>query len=692
MTRNGFIDRALILLTTALVTATVAAWPRPAQSTDKLDSAPLRTICLNAAEPAAEGSLRTTFSPDGLSSMSYHGAELLVKGPARVRYTSQKPDGTPATFLEDKDQHRKVEGDTITREYEGLTVAMTARQKKDVLCLELTFKNTKDRALTDVAFQPFAVQFPRRPKGGRWKWGYTVTTDNEGEPGVVVADWGDAKLVACCDEVERPVTFGFEGNFGNGAPNPLSISLAKLGAGEKRTYHFSLRFGGPDADTLVMAKDVYEQFAKVYPDKLNWPDRRPIGALFLCRSASKWTTNPRGWFNDEKLDVTTPLGRQVFRDRLMKYAEGSIAVLKDVVAQGMILWDPEGQEMPHAISYLGDPRIISQAAPEMDAVADEFFRKFRAAELKVGVCIRPSRIVSNHKGGWDHVQVEDHVAELADKIAYAKRRWGCTIFYMDTNVKWEKGMWQGNSWLLPSADLHKLAALHPDVLIFPEFGRFGYWGCCMPYGELRGGSVRTSDTIRAAYPGAGSTLAIGDGDYLGHWDGLLEGAIGGDIHLFRGWFGDPRNQLVKRLYQEADYVRRAQSAHPAERPLTEVLAAKDPLTRWLTLNRVKAGDSAACSVIVRLLPGERDWVVQKKMIEVLGASANAASVPVLVPLVRDRARGLDHFAVAALGRLGTPAGRALIELAADKDPEVAEKCLSPWARMQSRRPCPCCWH
>ena len=221
--------------------------------------------------------MRTTFSPDGLSSMSYHGAELLVKGPARVRYTSQKPDGTPATFLEDKDQHRKVEGDTITREYEGLTVAMTARQKKDVLCLELTFKNTKDRVLTDVAFQPFAVQFPRRPKGGRWKWGYTVTTDNEGEPGVVVADWGDAKLVACCDEVERPVTFGFEGNFGNGAPNPLSISLAKLGAGEKRTYHFSLRFGGPDADTLVMAQGRLRAICQSLP-----------GQAQLARPSADW--------------------------------------------------------------------------------------------------------------------------------------------------------------------------------------------------------------------------------------------------------------------------------------------------------------------------------------------------------------------------------------------------------------------
>ncbi len=238
MTRIGFIDRALILLTTTLVTATVAAWPRPAQSSDKLGSAPLRTIGLDAAEPVAEGSLKTTFGRDGLSSLSYHGAELLVKGPARVRYTPQKPDGSPATFLEDKDQHRKVEGDTITREYEGLTIVMTARQKKNVLRLEVTFKNTKDRALTDVGFQPLTVQFPRRPKGGRWKWGYTVTTDNEGEPGVVAADWGDAKLVACCDEVERPVTFGFEGNYGNGAHNALSIGLAKLGAGENAHVPF----------------------------------------------------------------------------------------------------------------------------------------------------------------------------------------------------------------------------------------------------------------------------------------------------------------------------------------------------------------------------------------------------------------------------------------------------------------------
>jgi predicted amidohydrolase len=44
--RNGFIDHALIVLSIALAAATIATWPRPAQSADKPDSALLRTIHL----------------------------------------------------------------------------------------------------------------------------------------------------------------------------------------------------------------------------------------------------------------------------------------------------------------------------------------------------------------------------------------------------------------------------------------------------------------------------------------------------------------------------------------------------------------------------------------------------------------------------------------------------------------------
>jgi HEAT repeat protein len=621
-----------------------------------------------------DAGLTATSGPQGLTALGYCGQELLVGGPASVRYVTTKTDGTAESFFDGQDLHKEIRDGRTIRNYERLTVIATVSRETDTLRLSVAFRNTTDQALTDIDFRPMVIRFPRRPKGDRWEWGYTVTSDNEGEPGIVIADWGDAKLVACCDEVERPVAFGFEGSFGSGGPNPFTVGVSRLGPREERSYRFSLRFGGPAADPVVMARDVYEQFAKVYPERLNWPDRRPIGALFLCRDNTKWGANPRGWFSDETLDVTRAAGRKAFHDRLMKYAEGSIAELKDVGAQGMILWDPEGQQMPHAISYLGDPRVIPRAAPEMDAAANEFFAKFRAAGLRVGVCIRPSRVVSDGKGGWDHIQVEDHVAELSDKIAYAKKRWGCTLFYLDTNVRWESGMWQGRSWLLPTADMYKLAGLHPDVLIVPEFGRFGYWGCCMPYGELRSRYVGTSAAIRAVYPAAGRALAIGDGDYLGNWDALVGGVVHGDIHLFRGWFADPTNQFVKQLYREAGFVRAATAGSPT-RPLARVLIDADPRIRWQALNRIRVGDRDAAAVISRRLAQEQDWVIQRKMIEVLGNSGSAAAIEALVPLVKDRRRNLGHFAAASLAKLGIAAGAALVQLASDNDPDVVKDAL-----------------
>lgn len=50
LTRNDLMRRASILLTAALVAATIAGWPRPVQSANGPDSAPLRTIHLAAGQ------------------------------------------------------------------------------------------------------------------------------------------------------------------------------------------------------------------------------------------------------------------------------------------------------------------------------------------------------------------------------------------------------------------------------------------------------------------------------------------------------------------------------------------------------------------------------------------------------------------------------------------------------------------
>jgi HEAT repeat protein len=634
---------------------------------------------------AAEEGLKTSFGPEGLATLSYQGVGLLAKGAVQVSAADASGKGLALKLV--GGAPARVEGGTVTLAYEGLTVVCAMSQERDALRLAVTFRNTGAATLSRVTCVPFTFRFPKRPKGGRWMWGYRAATENDGEPGIVEADWGAAKVFACVEDIERPVTFGFDGNYGNSDVNALLIETPKrsvLNAGEERAWRFSLRFAPAGAALTNAAKDIYEQFAKAYPFVLNWPDRRPIGALFLGRDNTKWPKNPRGWFNDEKLDITTDEGRKSFRERLLKYADGSIVEVKKTGGQGVIVWDIEGDQMPHAITYLGDPRVLPQEAPEMDAVADEFFKKFLDAGLRTGICIRPSKVIPDGKGGWKHQQVDDHVADMADKIAYAKKRWGCTIVYMDTNVKWPlhrleedatRGMWQGDAWLLPSRDLHELCRRHPDTLIFPEFGRFGYWGCCMPYGELRGGRTRTGDDIRAAYPKAGTVITVGDGDYLGQWDSLRAGVAAGDLHLFRGWFGDPVNQHVTRLYREADLLRRHAGAAPRTGNLDALLDDADPLARFGALQGLARPDAEQAALIAKRLPAEQDWLVQKRMIEALGASGGAAAVPVLADLLKDPKRGLDCFAARALGRIGPPATAALVELAAAKDPRIAEQAL-----------------
>src|SRR5262249_2010736 len=140
----------------------------------------------------------------------------------------------------------------------------------------------------------------------------------------------------------------------------------------------------------------------------------------------------RGWLHDPKgVDVTTPGGQAAFKQRMLQYANSSVAIMKKAGAQGSIVWDLEGQQDPHMTGYLGDPRSLP---PEMDAIADEFFAHLRAEGLRTGVCVRPQRPVRPAYGdGVVQIEVTDPAQNLIDKIAYAKKRWGCSLFYVDSN-------------------------------------------------------------------------------------------------------------------------------------------------------------------------------------------------------------------------------------------------------------------
>jgi len=275
---------------------------------------------------------------------------------------------------------------------------------------------------------------------------------------------------------------------------------------------------------------------------LNWPDRRPIGSLFLASTAHVSAKNPRGWFNQPGLDVAGPGGQQRFCEALLAYADSSISVLRSAGAQGAVAWDLEGEQYPHKTTYIGDPRLISRLAPETDGCVDEFFRRFQRAGLRTGVTIRPQRIVFGQDATPRQTTVWNYPALLLEKIDYARSRWGATLFYLDSNG--------GIRWPFEAFQLRRVAAARPEILLIPEYQHGLYYAFSAPYDEVRRGDSGTPAFIRYFYPGAFKTLNIADAR-LPDRAVIRSARQKGDILIFPGWFCGPECELLKGLHYAA---------------------------------------------------------------------------------------------------------------------------------------------
>jgi hypothetical protein len=215
--------------------------------------------------------------------------------------------------------------------------------------------------------------------------------------------------------------------------------------------------------------------------------------------------------------------------------------MKDANAQGMIVWDIEGEQYPQATSYLGDPRSLP---PEIEPLADEFFARFSAAGLRTGLTLRPTLPVRAAYGNdVRQIEVADIERNLDDKLTYARKRWGCSIFYVDSN---------GDPNLpIDPVIFMQLAQSHPDVLLVPEHQDARYYAYTAPYRELRLGPNSTPAMARELYPHAFSVIYIPDGNVEANRAALVAAVQAGDILLFRGWWTDPFNAAVKSIEQQA---------------------------------------------------------------------------------------------------------------------------------------------
>ncbi len=282
------------------------------------------------------------------------------------------------------------------------------------------------------------------------------------------------------------------------------------------------------------------------PESLDWPDRRPIASLVLATSAAGWPRNPRGWFIDPTVDVTTPEGLTRFHQRVLQWADTSITIMRSMGSQGMVTWDVEGEQYPQRTSYIGDPRMVDRLAPEMTNVIDEYFRRFRQAGFRVGVTVRPQELVIAADGKSARQVLTSKSADvLIAKIRYAQARWGASLFYVDSN-------WGGTGLIpLRPGVFRNVTYAVPGVLLIPEHATPGYFALSAPYSDLRNRFWGTPALVRWFYPHAFSVIELADGDLSGERERVVKALKQGDIVMFRGWFRDPANDRIRELMRAA---------------------------------------------------------------------------------------------------------------------------------------------
>ncbi len=502
---------------------------------------------------------RVQYNGSGLSSFSYNGLELLSSGtPSVSDVLLQGADGS-TTAGSSVVRFTAVDASslTTTQLYSWGQLQCRYVFGASQIRLFVAVSNTSPSTIQQIHVQPLSLKFPVQPS--EYDGVTPILFHNIGGPTVLPLTFGSSMLTLANEDVTQPLLVGFPGtsNPPNNTTFPVILHTGTstysdrlpfinrpVPPGGTLQFQLSFRFGAAGSPLTSLAGDVYLQFAANYPMRYGWTDRRAIGTLFLASSGTAYPTNPRGWFNDPTVDTTTPDGIKAFQTRVLAYADTSVGILQNMNAQGAIVWDMEGEQYPNPVTYIGDPRLVPTLAPEIDGIADAFFQKFRNAGLQVGMTIRPQEFhPATASASATQADSTDPASVLNAKIAYAKQRWGISLFYIDSNGD--------PNYPLDSNVVLAVQQTNPDVLIIPEHGNFSYYAFSAPYGELRQGVVSTFAPIRAVYPGAFGVINTADGPISDRKDQLVQAVSQGDILLFRAWYPDPANDLVRAIYLAA---------------------------------------------------------------------------------------------------------------------------------------------
>lgn len=271
--------------------------------------------------------------------------------------------------------------------------------------------------------------------------------------------------------------------------------------------------------------------------KLNWPDRRAIGMIMLANwRPSALPPNNGNWFLQGTYDYDN------LHSALTQHIDVCIANLKDINAQGAIIWDVEGERYPRSITYIGSPDLLPTLSPEMDAIADEMFARLKSQGLATGVCLRPT-VIKNIDTWPGQFNPQSMFETLMAKVDYCKKRWGCTLYYVDSNVGAEFPAGSDNTVgagrPIPASVFQALNKEYPDCLFIPEWHTKDYDQFTAPlWHKTWGNDMR-----------AGSMAVIDCADTNWSQEDLIKAVKDGHILMGRPWYPAPELELIKAAYK-----------------------------------------------------------------------------------------------------------------------------------------------
>lgn len=539
----------------------------------------------------AESALKVDFNAQGITELVWNDYNYLESGKLSVtKAFFVTPNGnvyeaglaTETAFHPEQNEYVFM--------YPWGTVSIHPKTEATRILYSVTVENHHETdSLVGIYLELGTLRFPEAPEIENKSWLFYTQSNmghNLGQPGIVAARSSAGTVVVCNEQLSEPLATGFGiTDKQNPSVLPILVYTARHPMALERfpyierlirpngrdVFSISVRFTPRDETLVVTVKDLYQKFANLYPFELDWPDRRPIGRAFLSSAGQNWANNPRGWhhgFGGAQLDINSDTGKKEFVRDLLKYADRAIEIAVRNNAQGIIIWDIEGQQYPHSTSFLGDPRSLP---PEMrlpadtegqsKPVIDVFFKKITDAGIIPGICIRPQQPMRPVYGdaitqvAWsDH---RDRVNNVAEKINFARKQWGCRLFYLDSDIEWKSDPVAipgatGHSALRDPALLREIRRRFPDVLIMPEWEDLQTYAVAAPYSQLNYNKLcAPPDDVLATYPKAFLVNSVDMQNGEENLEHLIQAIRRGDIFFYTAWYDAPENKFIQTIYTKA---------------------------------------------------------------------------------------------------------------------------------------------